>query len=188
MDQRRMKKTALTAFLALVLAVPGFAGDFRRAEWGMTKEQVKAVEKEAPLQSRGESLLKYKTQIMGLDVHIYYYFEKGRLRHGSYDFISVPESGCSEIFDKLVETISKKYGEAKEELIWKDDSLKTPKPSSTAVAFGFLKRAAEWETEKTVIRLSLSSEKYGDPITLDIYYVSKEDREQEEMKWIEETF
>ncbi len=188
MQQRKMKKMTLTTFLALVLAVPSFAGDFRKAEWGMTKEQVKAIEKEEPLQSRGESLLKYKTQIMGLEGHIYYYFEKDRLRHGSYDFISVPESGCSEIFDELVEKISKKYGEAKEESIWKDDSVKAPKPSSTAVAFGFLKRAAEWETERTVIRLALSSEKYGDPINLDIYYISKEDLEQKEMKWIEETF
>ena len=183
-----MKAILVAIFLTLVLVASGFAGDFRNAEWGMTREQVKAEEKAKPLKSRGESLLKYTTEIMGLEVHIHYYFERGRLKHGSYDFISVPDSGCSEVFDELVNKIGRKYGEAKEKNTWKDNAPKTPEPSSIAVALGFLKRTAEWETERTMIRLELGSEGYDDPISLVVYYMSKEDEKEKEMDWIEETF
>jgi len=183
-----VKGIPLITILALLLVAPGFAADFRKAEWGMTKEQVKAIEREEPLKGKGESLLKYKTQIMGLDAQIHYYFERDRLKHGSYDFISVPDSASNEVFDALIGKISKKYGKAKEEIIWEDSSLETPEPTSTAVALGLLKRTAEWQTERTIIRAELSCEKYGDPIKLVIYYMSREDTQQEEMKWIEETF
>ena len=208
-----MRGMLITIFLILVLVVSGFAGDFRNAEWGMTKEQVKAVE-EADRSSRAVGItedwkrwLLLRTSIRGLEASIWYEFKDEKLVSGSYSFTSVAPEKCSEFFDELVETVSKKYGKPKLKNIWKPDrKLSRAKAHrSKAVIAGDLRRAAEWSTERTTIKLELYSEKYDETwskwsekestferlLHLDLSYYSKEyleTQKPEKEEWIDKIF
>lgn len=67
--------------------------DFRKTKWGMSKEQVKEIEKSSILleedvmndSMRGcDGILHYKGEINGLDCGVYYYFMKNRLVSAAY--------------------------------------------------------------------------------------------------------
>ncbi len=208
-----MKEMLIAIFFTLVWVLSAFAGDFRKAEWGMTKEQVKAVE-QADRSSRAVGItedwkgwLLFRTSIRGLETSIWYEFENEKLVSGSYSFTSVAPERCSEFFDELVETVGKKYGKPKVNNIWKPDPKlsKTRANRTKAVLAGDLRRIAEWSTERTAIKLELYSEKYDETwskwsekestferlLHLDLSYYSKEYLERlrpEKEEWIDKIF
>lgn len=208
-----MKGMLITVFLTLVLVVSGFAGDFRKAEWGMTKEQVKAVE-EADRSSRVVGItenwkgwLLFRTSIRGLETSVWYEFKDEELVSGSYSFTSVAPEKCSEFFDELVRTVSKKHGKPKLRNIWKPERKSSIAKAhrSKAVIAGELRRVAEWSTERTGIKLELYSEKYNETwskwsekestferlLHLDLSYCSKEyleTQKPEKEEWIDKIF
>ncbi len=208
-----MKEMVMTIFLTWVLVVSGFAEDFRKAEWGMTKEQVKAVEETEPssravgIAEAWKGWLLFRTSLRGLETSIWYEFENGELVSGSYSFTSVAPEKCNDFFDELVETVSKKYGKPKLKDIWKPDRKRSRATAnlSAAVISGDLRRVAEWSTERTAIKLELYSEKYDEtwsewsedqsmferPLHLDLSYHSKqylERRKPEKEEWIDKMF
>jgi len=165
-----MRKTALLILLTLSLPVWGYPGDFREAEWGMTKEQVKAIEQARPglgFALTREDLLFYhtdKTGILGLEASIKYGFDDGKLVLGQYQFLSIPHEKCKEIYDQIVENVSKKCGIPKFNI-----------DNQTVTA-----RIALWMTKGTVIELELRIHGILSP-RLWVTYYSVE-------YWIEETF
>ena len=58
--------------------------DFRQARWGISREQVKEVEKKAEFVDEDEELLLYKGALAGFDVSIVYVFVSGQLVRGAY--------------------------------------------------------------------------------------------------------
>ena len=96
--------------------------DFRKTKWGMSKEQVKEIEKSSILLEedvmkdsiRGcDGILHYKGEINSLDCGVYYYFMKNRLVSAAYK-----KRGSIKLKDEYIDNyknlktyLVKKYGE-----------------------------------------------------------------------------
>ena len=84
----------ITALLAALCALgPATAGtgragelDFRRAGWGMSKEQVRASETEAEFFGETGEILIFRGEIAGAGTRILYVFRDGALERGVYAF------------------------------------------------------------------------------------------------------
>lgn len=85
---------AIFLFFSIVGLSKDAKYDFRKTNWGMSKEQVKLAEKSSVLIEEDnmegtkegfyDGALKYKGEINGLDCGVYYYFIKNRLTSAEY--------------------------------------------------------------------------------------------------------
>jgi len=163
--------------------------DFRKASWGMSREQIKALENNLKITMEKEEYLGYQTQIAGLDCNLIYFFTNNKLVRGRY-FFTEPHSNRNDYildYTTLKKLLEKKYGEASEdEQIWKNDLYKDDYDQwGFAVCVGHLVYYAKWETDITIIYLSLNGENYE--ISLMIEYQSKQLKSLEEQEWKKDT-
>ena len=149
--------------------------DFRKINWGMNKEEVKAAE-------RGTIVFEneYEVDFMVTDFDNYFKcddnFLEDKVYRGAYYFIAELTNKNDYIYEyqKWKEVLIKKYGQPKsDKWEWKNDLLKNDeKKWGTAVYVGDLELSAQWETPTTGILISLVGIDYE--IHLGILYVSRE--------------
>jgi hypothetical protein len=155
--------------------------DFRKARWGMSREEVEATE---TLDGGGESegWLAYAGTVSDLSVHIYYVFVNDQLVRTKYHFVDDHTNDNDYISDyqKLTAILTKKYGAPGEEQVdWRNELYQdNPEKFGFAVSLGHLLLYQTWSTESTQITAQLSGENYK--CELAIHYYSTELRAMEE--------
>jgi hypothetical protein len=152
--------------------------DFRKTNWGMSKEQVKATEDKKP-DFEADDRLFYNLKINGDDYICVYRFLEDKLYSGSYRFTvkHVNKNRYIDDYKELKEILTKKYGKLiSDEIKWKNDLYKDNKSEwGMAISVGDLEYWTYWETSTTEICLLLTGDNYK--ITLDIHYYSKKLKE-----------
>ena len=149
--------------------------DFRKTNWGMSKEQVKATENKKP-DLEEDNALAYYVKINGDDYICAYSFLKDKLYNTGYVIAEKHTNRNLYIDDykKLKETLIKKYGKPlTDRTTWDNDLYKGDRSEwGFAVSLGHLSYGATWETSTTYITLGLNGDNYK--ISLLIAYDSKE--------------
>jgi len=167
----------------LVLFAEEAKYDFRKTNWGMSKEQVKTMEDKKP-DFEADTWLGYFVTISGKDFRCFYSFLEDKLYKSGYSFTGKHTNKNHYITDykNLKESLTKKYGKPKTDIVlWENDLFKNNKEKwGTAISIGHLLYRATWETPTTTIALALSGDNYE--IGLNIYYESKELEE-----WVKQT-
>ncbi|PKP61313.1 hypothetical protein CVT91_03460 [Candidatus Atribacteria bacterium HGW-Atribacteria-1] len=180
------KKLIISGFficMFLFFSIVGLSNDvkydFRKTNWGMSKEQVKATEdKKADYEdnfqlSYDEVTISGKS---GKDFPCNYYFSADKLYSSAYGLGGRHTNNNLYIddYEELKEILTKEYGKPKtDKVIWKRDVFKDDKSYwGTAVVGGDLSCSAQWETPTTEINLKLFGEDWR--IILIVSYESKE--------------
>ncbi len=152
--------------------------DFRKANWGMSKEEVKATEDKKP-DSEFDNSLVYYVKIGGDDYLCGYSFLQDKLYNTGYVFVGEHSNKNDYIRDykNLKEILAKKYGKPwSDRTTWDNDLFKNDRSQwGLAVSIGHLSYGALWDTSKTYITLGLSGDNYE--ITLLAAYDSRELKE-----------
>jgi len=148
--------------------------DFRKANWGMSKEEVKATEDKKP-DSEYDNSLVYYVKIGGDDYLCGYSFLQDKLYNTGYVFVGEHSNKNDYIRDykNLKEILAKKYGKPKSDrTTWDNDLYKNDRSKwGFAVSLGHLSYGAIWETSNTFITLVLNGDNYE--ITLLAAYDSR---------------
>ena len=153
--------------------------DFRKTNWGMSKEQVKATEDKNP-DLEYDNILSYKVKIGEDNFVCFYYFLEDKIYKAFYSLDEehlINKNDYINDFARHRKALIKQYGETKiDKIIWKNDLLKDKEQYwGVAVGRGDLVCTAEWETPTTKIDLELFGVNYK--ILLTIGYESKELKE-----------
>lgn len=166
----------------LILSAKEVKYDFRKTNWGMSKEQVKATEDKKPDYEANVQLSYDEVTISGKsgkDFSCNYYFLEDKLYCSVYGFSGkhINKNLYIDDYEELKETLTKKYGKPKiDKVIWKKDLFKDDKSYwGTAISGGDLSCLARWETPDTEIELKLFGENWR--IKLNLFYESKELKE-----------
>jgi len=207
----------ILAIFASILFAEEAKYDFRKTNWGMSKEQVRATEDESLEMKDLEKEIKkndflvehivYKVRIGDKHYHCDYVFLEDKLYLAHYS----PEKRYSDLnnyirdYEEIKEILIKKYGkpdmkklkalEDREEICWKTDLLKDDKSKwGIAVSKGELSYMLIWETPTTNIEISLEGlvlpEMNIEEVFLRVSYKSKELKEwaeEREKEWVDET-
>ncbi len=167
----------LTVFTLILFAEVKY--DFRKTNWGMSKEQVKATENKNP-DFEDDAMLGYDVTISGKDFACMYSFLEDKLYESGYIFAGehTNENLYIDDYEELKETLTKKYGKPKMDFseVWKNDLYKDDKSRwGFAISLGHLAYGASWETSTTKIEIMLLGDNYK--INLFLSYFSKELKE-----------
>jgi len=169
---------AIFLFFSIVGLSNNTKCDFRKTNWGMSKEQVKATEDKKP-DFEADDRLFYNLKINGDDYICVYQFLEDKLYSGSYRFTGkhVNKNLYIDDYKKLKKILTKKYGKPIGNRVrWKNDLYKDDKNEwGMAISIGDLEYWAWWKTPTTEICLLLTGDNYK--ITLDIHYHSKKLKE-----------
>lgn len=151
--------------LTFASACLGQSTDFRKTEWGMSKNEVKALEP-LPLQGENQTSLVYQDSIAGIDVVIGYTFstDSDQLIAGGYLSQSKYKNQNEYIddFNTMKKYFTGKYGEPKlDKVRWLNNFFKnSPEKAGFAVALGHAYYLTEWDTPNSVITMTLSGQDY----------------------------
>lgn len=165
--------------------------DFRKTNWGMSREEAKITEDGEPT-SDNMAFLSYKEVIDRKDCTYTYYFFEDELYKGGYFFSGERNrDSCINDYKELKEILTKEYGKPKaDNIVWKDDLWREdnyyhrPDVSIDDLSYGSI-----WETSTTEIELILLDFDNDKPILM-IRYESRgpEDMSANEVegtdKWI----
>ncbi len=149
---------------------------FRHTRWGMTAEEVIASESMLDPIEKSENLIKYKTQILGTNVELVYFFVQNQLTGSSYkiteNYLSSQHFIAS--YRSLKEALAKKYGPAKvDEINWQNDAYRNiSDKKGLALSLGHVEYHSSWETPNTTISCSLKEDNYD--VLCSVMYRSKE--------------
>ena len=160
--------------------------DFRKTNWGMSREQVKATEDKEP-DYKKDNLLIYNVKINGENCYCFYDFLENILYNAAYEFLEEHTNKNDYIndYEDLKNILIEKYDKLIiDKIEWKDDLYKDDKSEwGMAISVGDLKYYSFWETPTTIIGLMLSGDNYE--ITLTLSYRSKKLKEWVEQKELE---
>ena len=165
----------LVIFTLSLYAAEATKYDFRKTNWGMSKEQVKATE-DAKLDIEDDSkpgcfILAYSNiKIDGRDSICVYYFLEDKLYQSAYGFLRKHSNDNFYIddYENLKGILTKKYGKpVLDNVTWRNDLFKDDKQSwGLAVSIGHLEYFSSWETSTTYIMLGLDGDNYKIDLTL----------------------
>ena len=151
--------------------------DFRKTNWGMSKEQVRASEKgERTFEDEGE--IDYKVKIGGDKYTCSYLFLKDKLYKAEYYLFSEKHTDQNlYIYTKLRKILIKKYGKpTTDEGVWiKDNSLYKDDETGLTIRLENMVIYSSWKTPTTNIYLKSAGSNYE--IQLAVVYESKELKE-----------
>jgi len=167
---------------------PSSSAGFRKALWGMTKDQVKAGEtgeflKEDRLTGNlaGLDVLTYKTDDLGMSAFIGYYFADNALTRARYLILESHSDDNLYIgdFESIKSRLAEKYGApSRDQKIWSNELYKSdPSHFGRAVAAGHVAYVAEWYPSETTIQLLMRGDNFK--ITIAVEYASDKFREFE---------
>ncbi|HEV8515976.1 MAG TPA: hypothetical protein VGQ59_22000 [Cyclobacteriaceae bacterium] len=138
--------------------------DFRRANWGMTKDQVKASETFQAVESKYPDILIYSGDISSLEAGVYYIFVDNKLVRTKYSFFAKHTNKNDYIFDyeSINKSLIEKYGKPKKESeYWLNNLYKNDYDQrGFAVSLGHLAFYSNWDTAETIITSALTGENY----------------------------
>jgi hypothetical protein len=168
-------------FFSIVVLSNDVKYDFRRTNWGMSKEQVRATEDKNP-SGESDTVLAYDVKIDAKDFICLYQFLENKLFFSGYNCKEehINYNLYIDDYEDLKEILIKKYGKpTKDKKMWDDLSeweLEAYKQNlGNSISAGFLIYFASWETLTTRIELILDGDNYE--INLRIRYISKELKE-----------
>ena len=180
----------LSSIIVIICSSFCISSEFREAEWGMSREQVKQFEKTEPV-FPGSDTLTFKGKVANSIVLIIYEFENDKLRSGSYRFVENRVNANVYVQDylRINEFLDLKYGKPKSrQEIWYNDLYKDKKGFyGVALSTGQLKFVSSWEEDKTIIVHALSGNNYIIDHSITYYDKLHKDKsiekiESEEMK------
>ncbi|GJM14804.1 MAG: hypothetical protein DHS20C13_01310 [Thermodesulfobacteriota bacterium] len=149
--------------------------DFRRANWGMSIQEVKESEEMEPV-LESENTLDYSIFLMGMQVQIGYTFKDDELIRAGFFFLTKPDTNNKyiETYTKLQEELKEVNGKPILETEQQIDPSQTidPEKKAEAVCNGDLLYATQWDLPKTDIQLILRGE--DSECKLTIIYLSEE--------------
>lgn len=135
------------------------AAEFRDAEWGIPREQVKSLEKTESIYPSKDTLT-FKGKVTGRPVDIIYEFKNDKLKGGKYIFTvkNINNNVYIQDYDKINEFLDLKYGQPEtRKSSWSNDLYKENKGFyGLAVSLGYLVLESTWNNEKTTIIHTLS--------------------------------
>ena len=157
--------------------------DYRDSKWGMKKDKVLSSEKNKPLVAgplvagplNQYFLVMYTGEVAGLKANYGYGFLDDVLVEGAYTLVEkhINMNKYINDYNKLKEILTRKYGSPKKsKLYWYNDLYKnSPQRYGRAVSMGHLGFQSDWETDRTLISLTL----LGDNLDLStiLTYTSK---------------
>jgi len=113
----------------LILFAEEVKYDFRKTNWGMGREQVKATEDKKP-DLESDTLVGYKMKISENDFLCVYNFIQDKLYSSKYIFVGTHTNKNDYIddYENLKDTLIKKYGKPKiDKITWENDLYKDDK-------------------------------------------------------------
>jgi len=116
----------LLAGTNLILLAKETEYDFRKTNWGMSKEQVRATEEWEP-DLEEHTILSYKVTVSEKDFECAYLFLEDKLYGSRYLFLEEHANKNLYIddYEELKEVLTKKYGKPKiDQITWENDLLK----------------------------------------------------------------
>ena len=151
------------------------AFDFRKTNWGMSKEDVKKAEL-GHLANQSNNVLMYSEKVAGKDVLIGYVFIADKLVRSRYTFSEQHTNPNLFINDymEIKEILTDKYGQPVEDKpVWSNQLYRnSPQDWGTAVSAGHLSFVTHWDTPATSIFHILKGDNFK--IVLITEYESKE--------------
>jgi len=152
--------------------------DFRNSRWGMKKDKVLSTEKNKPkdVGTRGQYFIAlYTGEITDLKANYLYWFLDDVLVQGGY-VLREEHSNENEYindYNKIKEILTRKYGSPiKSDSFWFNDLYKNnPQRYGFALSIGHLGFESKWETDRTLIRLTLKGD--NSDIDSSLVYTSK---------------
>lgn len=177
--------------LTLIILAEEQIYDFRKTNWGMNKEQVKAIENKNIIYEGDNNLghvITYEVEIGIKSYYCIYYFLEDKLYTAGYMSIEEYSNKNDYIrdYEEIKEILTKKYGEpdnkkllalhGREEISWEDDLYRDDKNNwGLAISIGDLSYVLICETPTTDIELILDGNNYE--VNLRVRYISKELKE-----------
>ena len=170
----KLCKILVVAFVMLLLGTTGvFAEgqhDFRKTDWGMTKDEV--IKAEGDNYSVDGDNIYYLGTVDNKECFIIYMFKDGLLNSAVYAFIHLRSNQNDYIddYNVLKALLNKKYGEPNfDNINWKDSSYEDNQDKyGMAVGKGHLEYKCSWNNDRTLIILGLTGE--DDKINLVVVY------------------
>jgi len=142
---------------------------FRNSKWGMTQEEVTALEVKMDPVEVNKNTIRYKTQILGKNVELIYLFSQDKLAGAAYklDDNYLNSNHFLNTYQQFTAALTQKYGPPGEEKInWLNDQFKNVNQKrGLALSLGHTEYFASWETASSIIR-SILKEKNHDVLCL----------------------
>lgn len=149
--------------------------DFRRAKWGMSKEEVMESELLEP-ELKSDNTLDYSVIIMNIQTQIGYTFKDNELIRAGFFFLTKPETKNEYIdnYLKIKEDLIKVNGEPVIDTIKQKNPSEKIEPSNMGqtICDGDVIYASQWDLPATAIQLVLRGE--SSECILTILYLSEE--------------
>ena len=152
--------------------------DFRNTRWGMKKDKVLSTEENNPIDASPFNqyfIVMYIGEIAGLKTDYRYAFLDDVLVIGGYLLKEKHsnKNGYITDYNKLKEILIRKYGSPKKsDSYWYNDLNKnSPQHYGLAVSIGHLAFESDWETDRTLIRLTIEGDNFN--LTMSLTYRSK---------------
>ena len=155
----------------------GDAADFRKVRWGMSEEEVKAIEGNNPsysdkLDGRNARYIGYETTLMGNDVLLVYYFGSNGLYAARYAWLEEHNNDSLYIsdYDNVRTQLTNKYGSPSyDNEIWDNSSHKNyySDNKGQALSFGYLSYITSYKTNRTKISMKMSADNYDVTFLID---------------------
>jgi len=144
---------------------------FRNALWGMTKEQVKKAESSEFIKAdrvegdmAGLEILTYKTDALGMNAFIGYYFAGDALTRARYIILETHSDHNLFIkdFEKIKDQLTEKYGApSRDQKLWSNELFKDdPTQYGMAIALGHVTYVSEWYPKETTIQLLMRGDNF----------------------------
>lgn len=144
----------------LVLFAEEAKYDFRKTNWGMSKEQVKATEDKKP-DFEDNTMLSYEVTISEKDFDCAYLFLEDKLYGSRYLFFGEHTNKNLYIddYEELKEILTKEYGKPKiDKVTWKNDLFKNLESSNELIS-ELKENIKEKEKQIEKLRANLTKEK-----------------------------
>jgi len=126
----------ILAISTLILFAEEAKYDFRKTNWGMSKEQVKAIEDKKP-DFEDNTMLSYEVTISEKDFECTYLFLEDKLYGSGYLFFGEHTNKNLYIddYEELKKILTKEYGKPKiDKVTWKNDLFKNLKSSNELIS------------------------------------------------------
>lgn len=147
---------------------------FRKAPWGASVVEVKALEGNDPLLEESDCLI-FKIKLGRFNCQAVYIFVGNQLVRGKYLVVDEYQNQTNylTVYDELKESVSKKYGApVGDETYWLNDLYRDDYSEwGMAVGCGHLSKFANWETLESRINVGLMGENFD--VHVSVEYTGK---------------
>jgi hypothetical protein len=138
--------------------------NFRLTSWGMSQEEVVGSEEKIDPVEKTEHIIKYKTQILGKNVELFYLFAQNKLIGSSYrlDENYLNSRRFIRTYNRFKQALINKYGQPDQEKTnWNNETFKNDrKKLGLALSLGHTEYSSLWNTNNATIECSLRQENY----------------------------